>query len=667
MKFRLALIAVFIPFLIFGQTNHDAETARYLAFLKKIDSKKISITDKCYELFVFTQQELRDDNFEVMFKFIDKVEEYCAQQPKPINQLYLNAMKGYHYSNMQMYGDAIRYDLKAIGIAESLKDPKAQSVLNSVYNTIGISYSKRGQNAKAASYFSKALALAEKNKNKNAIAIYSNNLGLEYNSLNEHLKARAYMKRAAKLLKQVGLIDYLPTAHLNIGTTFQGENEYDSAMFYYRKAYHEAKQSSDSLDPHMISLCLCNMSEIMLLKNKIDSSLILNLQAYKVCDTINDRYQMINILQLFSKVYAARKEFEKAHYFLREYNRVNEGLFTQEEIQKTTDAELAQESISRQTETKLLKKNIEINKLARARYRIFAWGVAVVSVIILVLLFVTLMRFREKKKANLILGEQKTAIETQQKEITDSINYAKRIQHALLPPADILRQRFAAHFVIYLPKHIVGGDFYYAETIDENTTWITVIDCTGHGVPGGFMSVMAHSALTKSISDEKLTSPAKVLSRMSALVTDTLSKQQTQTLRDGMDMTLCKISRSGNNVQMQVAAANNPLWIVRKNGNLEEIPATRQHVGYSEEKKPFNEHTLSLEKGDKLYLLTDGYADQFGGLEGKKYKYKKLKELIASLASQPMSAQAAALEKEFHAWKGNHEQMDDVCLMGIEI
>ncbi|MFI5203796.1 MAG: SpoIIE family protein phosphatase [Flavobacteriales bacterium] len=664
MKFRFALLLTLASFSIAGQSE---ETATYMAELKKIDSKSISITEKCYEMFVYTQQELRDDNFEAMFKFIDKVEEYVTQQPSDINKLYLNAMKGYHYSNMQMYGDAIRYDLIAIGLAESLKDTGIAPVVTSVYNTVGISYSKRGQNAKAASYFDKALRLAEKSKRKNAIAIYSNNLGLEYSSLNQHLKARAYMKRAAKLLKQVGLDSYLPTAHLNIGTTFQGEKEYDSAMYYYRKAYSQAKHSADSLDPHMISLCLCNISEILLFQGKKDSSLLMNLKAFDMCDTVNDRYQMINVLLLFSNIYSKRKEFEKAHHFLREYMRVKEHLFTQEEIQKTTDAELAQQSISRQIETKLLRKNIEISKLALARNQLFSWGIAIVSIIIFVLLFVTFMRFREKKKANVILGEQKTAIEAQQKEITDSINYAKRIQHALLPPAEILQQRFASHFVIYLPKHIVGGDFYYAETVDEHTIWITVIDCTGHGVPGGFMSVMAHSALTKSITDEKLTSPATVLTRMSALVTAMLSKQQTQTLRDGMDMTLCKITRKGSSIQLQVAAANNPLWIVRKNGTVEEISATRQHVGYSEEKKPFEEHTLALEKGDKLYLFTDGYADQFGGNEGKKYKYKKLKNLIVAASSKSMVDQASIFEKEFHAWKGDNEQMDDVCLMGIEV
>jgi serine phosphatase RsbU (regulator of sigma subunit) len=247
-------------------------------------------------------------------------------------------------------------------------------------------------------------------------------------------------------------------------------------------------------------------------------------------------------------------------------------------------------------------------------------------------------------------------------EIIDSITYAKRLQEAILPPIEEITAHVPESFVLYKPKDIVAGDFYFAEHKGDHFV-IAAADCTGHGVPGAMVSVVCSNALNRAVMEFGITDPGKILDKVTELILETFKKSHTD-VKDGMDISLCVFNFKQNEVKW--AGANNPLWFV-KDGQLQEIVATKQPVGKSDFYKPFMTHTLSLNKGDLLYLFTDGYADQFGGPKGKKFKYKQLSDLLAENCQKPLIIQYEILNSAFDKWRGIHEQIDDVCIIGIRV
>jgi serine phosphatase RsbU (regulator of sigma subunit) len=260
------------------------------------------------------------------------------------------------------------------------------------------------------------------------------------------------------------------------------------------------------------------------------------------------------------------------------------------------------------------------------------------------------------------LYQQKVLVEHKNQEIVDSINYARFIQQALLPSSSEVTSYFNHSYVYYAPKDIIAGDFYWFDHANE-TTWFAVADCTGHGVPGAMVSVLCINALNQQLAEDRTISSGVLLDKVRDFVVKTLNKEQ-GSVKDGMDISLCCYHHPSK--QLQWSGANNPLWLVR-NGELIPYLPNKQPIGMFENAEPFTTHQLQLEKNDLIVLFTDGYADQFGGPKGKKYKYAPLKELIVSHADIPVKELGMLLEETFTDWKGDLEQTDDVCVMVIRI
>lgn len=257
---------------------------------------------------------------------------------------------------------------------------------------------------------------------------------------------------------------------------------------------------------------------------------------------------------------------------------------------------------------------------------------------------------------------QKHEIEEKNRDIVDSIKYAKRIQNTILPTNERLNSILDNYFIIYRPKDIVSGDFYWADDLDGKS-YFSAIDCTGHGVPGAFVSIVGFNGLKRTVNEFKHRQPAKILDKLTDIVIETFSASESH-LKDGMDMSLCSLDYK--TLKLEFAGANNPLILIR-NGELIEVKGNKQPIGDFERRVPFTNHEIQLEKGDNIYLFTDGYADQFGGPKGKKFKLKTLKNLLLEMSTLPINMQKSKLEIAFNEWKGNIEQLDDVCLIGIKI
>lgn len=303
------------------------------------------------------------------------------------------------------------------------------------------------------------------------------------------------------------------------------------------------------------------------------------------------------------------------------------------------------------------------------------WWFRTIALIILALIIYAFFQYRTKKlrAANDLLERkvnQRTEqlqvaydqIEEKNHEITDSISYAKRIQEAILPPTNYFNELMGESFVFYKPKDIVAGDFYWLNTAGDKVLFAAA-DCTGHGVPGAMVSVVCHGALNRSVREFELNEPAKILDKTREIVIETFSKSK-EDVKDGMDVSLCSLDRKTG--VLEFAGANNSLYLI-KDGEIEEIRADRQPVGKFDFAQPFTNHTVKIEKGHCLYLFSDGFADQFGGDKGKKMKYKPFKDMLLKIHERPMHEQMEILNTEFEKWRGDFEQVDDVCIIGVRL
>jgi serine phosphatase RsbU (regulator of sigma subunit) len=269
---------------------------------------------------------------------------------------------------------------------------------------------------------------------------------------------------------------------------------------------------------------------------------------------------------------------------------------------------------------------------------------------------------RTNREYENIIIDQKEKMESKNKEITDSINYAKRIQAAILPAGSLVKNYLPDSFIYYQPKDIVAGDFYWLEKKNDLIIFAAA-DCTGHGVPGAMVSVICNNALNRCVREFGLTDPAKILDQTREIIITEFEKSDDD-VKDGMDISLC--CYNPDTKELSWAGANNSLVIINENG-LTEIKPDKQPIGKYMDPKPYTAHRVQLKKNDLVYVFTDGYQDQFGGDKGKKFKASRLKELLLNIREKTIPEQKIIIENTFNQWKGGLEQIDDVCIIGVKI
>ena len=269
---------------------------------------------------------------------------------------------------------------------------------------------------------------------------------------------------------------------------------------------------------------------------------------------------------------------------------------------------------------------------------------------------------KELKQAYIELEFSKAVIEKKNEDIFKSLTYAKRIQEAILPDRRLISEVFPNSFLFYRPKDVISGDFYWFQKVN-GFVFGAVADCTGHGVPGALVSVVCNNSLNRSIREYGCSEPGKILDKTREIVIEEFEKSG-EDVKDGMDISLCSLSQR----TLHWSGANNPLWIIRKDSNqLEEIKADKQPIGKYAGAKPFTTHQIELKAGDTIYIFTDGFQDQFGGVKQKKFKAAQLKELLLANQKLSMNEQKILLMNTFENWRGSLEQIDDVCVIGIRL
>jgi len=462
----------------------------------------------------------------------------------------------------------------------------------------------------------------------------------------------------------------------NIGYVYMLKGEKKKSLKYHLEGLRIQNQIDDKRG---MSFNLFNISELYFESNEIAKSKKYALLAYDNAKELGMPDLVSSASEILSKIYEKENNPAKALYHLKLF-RVMEDSLKNEEVQRMTseqqakyiyekqkvidDAENEKQKIKEQAE---YEKQIAIEKEGKFLQRIIIIAIGVGLLLVVAFLIFVFNRLTAARKQKAIIEEQKELVEqshnqleVKNKEILDSIKYAKRIQSAILPPDKVVKSHLKDSFILYLPKDIVAGDFYWLEKRD-NKVLFAAADCTGHGVPGAMVSVVCNNALNRSVREHFLTNPADILDKAREIVISEFEKSD-ENVKDGMDIALCTIE----GLQLEYAGANNPLWIIRNDEIIETKP-NKQPIGKFEMSQPFTSHKVDLQKGDTIYVFTDGYVDQFGGVKGKKFKSKALRELLLSIQNVSMTEQKEVLQKTFNDWKGEIEQIDDVCIFGVKV
>lgn len=605
---------------------------------------------------------------------------------------------GWYYGE---YDKAIRYGNESLKLAHKYKQDSIASLID---NNIGIAYDYKGNYPKALEHFFRALRVAERIKDRNNEAYILSNIGLIYNNQYQYDKALQYHKESLRIRRELKFKKGISASVNNMAIVFMNQEKYEKAIRYYHEALAIDIELKDSIgiadDYNNLGVCYqekkdFKRSEYYQLKSleirqKLHQNLgvatsklnlgVLAVKGGKLAEgekylnesmvlakKLGAKEILKSVYRTFSELGDKRGDFKMAFENLHQFNQIEKELANEDNIRKQTQEEMNYK-FDKERETQRLNQLATAleNKKKQEQALIINWAITIVGILILGFSFILYRRWNEVKKQKIIIEEKNRQVEEKNHEILDSINYAKRIQTAILPSNQLRERVLPDHFVLYEPKDIVAGDFYWLEETKDSIIF-AVADCTGHGVPGAMMSVVCHNALNRSVKEFGLRDPGLILDKTRELIVDELSKEEEDIdISDGMDISLCTWNKSNN--QITWAGANNPLWIWKKESkDIVEIKPNKQPIGKHFDMQPFTTHPVPLEKGDRIYLITDGYADQFGGPESKKFKAKNLKNLLVQISNEKINQQIDILKSTFFNWKGELEQIDDVCIMGIEI
>lgn len=570
-----------------------------------------------------------------------------------------------HYN----HGDqpkALENHMKALRIREDLKDSAG---IGSSLNSIGVVFFEMKQNDKALPYYERALSIRTAIRDKRGTADVYNNIANVYYHIQgteNFKKALGYQEKSLQLQREIGNKVGEASALSNIGNVYAAIGTYDKAAAYQEQALNIQR---DIQDHRGMTITLNNLGFLYDTLGNFSKAVHYLEEGVKIARTYGYRGVLLESYGYLKNCYARMHNFENAFRAFSMYASLKDSLVSSESQKAIHEINTQYETEKKDKAIQLLNKDKTIKEESIKRQQLIIYSFIIGLLLLIALAFFIYRGYKQKKAANSMLETAYRMLEEKNKDITDSINYAKRIQTAILPSVDVIREYLPHSFVLYSPKDIVSGDFYwYARRGDK--AFIAAGDCTGHGVPGAFMSMIGNDLLNHIIIEKGIMSPGEVLDHLHEGVRAALKQNNTDnSTRDGMDIALLCISASASEVEY--AGANRPLWIVKKKSEAEliEIKPDKHSIGgvQSEDKRVFTSHKISASAGDTFYLFSDGYADQFGGEDGKKFMTKRMKSLLLSLNALPMHEQHTMLHQTIEQWRGHRTQVDDILVIGTRV
>jgi serine phosphatase RsbU (regulator of sigma subunit)/tetratricopeptide (TPR) repeat protein len=605
---------------------------------------------------------------------------YCEQAETISRAKHLDVQLAYALHCESRYlllkGD-IKTTIEKLNTAIALFEKhREQTGLAKCYSLKSIALARLGNTKEELEYLLKAKAIYDLSPDKDGLVSVLLNLSHTYGNIGAFDNALSTLEEIKHMnLPHSGNDFYL---ELNYGNVYFNRYQYQDAIAHYKKATeiaHEFKM----LDSEITGLTL-TAGSYQALNNPKEAH-----QYYDLAITLAKEHQLLveekDALKGTVALYEQDKDFQQGFFALKRFKLIEDSLLTIEKIKSINEVE---HKLRISDKEKIIAEqglSLEKEKVALASSRNNTL-LLVAGLVIIAIAFVFLFYYTRKtrklfsliKKQKVEVEAQKEIIESKNKDVMDSIHYARHIQGSMLPSSKAMDTLFRENFVLYKPKDVVAGDFYWTELINGMPS-IAVCDCTGHGVPGAMVSIVACNALNRAVKEFGLSDPALIFDKVNQLMQETFSKSDYE-VADGMDGVLCIMDHT--TMKLHIAAANNPVWLVSPPGintglweepwQLSQVSPDKRPVGkFKEEVIPFQLKTVSLEKGEMIYLFSDGYADQFGGEKGKKFKYKQLQDLLVSIARLPLTGQKERLHEAMKTWQGGLEQVDDILIVGIRV
>lgn len=681
--------------------------------------------DKRFEILLELGKSYASTDINKTFDYLNEASAYAKKNNDKEKQALVNLNLGNAYRDAGKDKLAIEYYESSLQLYEEISD---SSGIATISINLGTYFAQKGDYEKGLHYYIQSLKINELLGNKQSIASSSVGIGLIYRFLNDFDKAlenyngalevfrelndengiamcltniaSIYLKQGKfeeslqiqlevyEIRKRLGNEYYIAQALGNLGIGYASIDQHDKAIVYLELSleYYERLGEKRSLSEGYL-----NLAEVYHKLGNKDKELHYLKSSVKHATEGNVKGVLMRAYQSLSDYYETNSDLEKSLSYYKLYTQEKDSIFNDNTAKMIQEMQSKYESEKQENEIELLQKDKEIQTAVIRKNRIMLWTSIGGLVLLFVFFIILYNRFSTIRKQKLIIETQKILVEGKNKEITDSINYAKRLQDAILPPSKLVSSYLLESFIIYRPKDIVAGDFYFMDVIeDENPgtnqlvkkqIYYVAADCTGHGVPGAMVSIVGANELKRCIREFKLRSPGEILDKLSELVAENFAQSE-EKIRDGMDLALCCLEIENDTaIRVHYSGANNPLWIVNSKRTSwpanclpfkddprgAEIKANKQSIGYTENTTHFKTHTVELQEGDTLYTFSDGYQDQFGGEMGKKYKSANFKKLLIGLHGKTMEEQKNLINKEFENWKGDLEQIDDVCVIGVRV
>ena len=579
-----------------------------------------------------------------------------------------NTLGSYHNGKGE-YQLAIANFINGYKIYELAHNKRAMSNL---MNSIGNTYLGIDNQIKALEAYTQSYEIAQSDSNKYMMAISSIGLGNIYLLKKDATQAIYFFSRAKNIFQNMPTALYpLSVTYTLIGNALIELNKYDEAFVNLNKAVDQLKTLNNT---YGIAATYQVIGEAYLKKGNLDLSIDYFLKSFEIFSNRKAYDDLKNVSLNLSKVYKQQRNFEKSLEYYTMYSSFKDSVLGLEKNKQLLEVSTKFETEKKEQQNIILKKQNDLSN-ERIRQQRIANYFIVGSLIASLLFGVFMYRvYSQKKKANILITkqkeqveikqreveDQKQLVELKQKEIVDSINYARRIQYALLAHEDLLNKNLFSKFILFKPKDIVSGDFYWA-TEHEDDFYIAVCDSTGHGVPGAFMSLLSIGFLSEAIKEKNIKEPNHAFNYVRKRLIESITNEGQ---KDGFDGILLRFNKKTNTITY--AAANNRPVVI-SNNEINYLGYDKMPVGIGEKTDEFQLNTINVLKGDIIYLYTDGYADQFGGERGKKFKYKPLNDMLLQISHKSLPEQKELLDAMFVNWKGNLEQVDDVLVVGIRI